>query len=257
MRSKFCLLAFNKRLTQHFGNWPRVLVAIVLLLILNVGCAKERSPNVELKMQVQQSGSPGVYVVSGSTNLPEKSLITVAAMRSLRSSLASSASSKPNGTYSILARQIVRVEKGKWQSTLNLWQVAPDGWFQEAWELKQSEMEMSLDPAPEVIFLALLDPASQPPAIEQKLQQQGKKLAGRLIRFTSDGQWYVQASEILPVALPSGKTTPRPIRAEDKNWGWGDRFVVKQEPPVSSFVGLPPDTLNPTSAPLSQREFMR
>lgn len=257
MPSQIYSLAFQRRLIpSSIYRWG-VLVAIVLTLIVTTGCAKPRSPNIELKMQVQPSGSPGIYLVAGTTNLPDQSRITIAAVRSLRPSLPLSVSSDSNSTYSILARQIVKVEKGNWQSTLNLWQVAEDGRFREVWQLNQSEIGLSLNPAPDVTFLALLDPATQPATLEKKLQQQDKKLQGSFVRYTADGQWYVQAAETLPVALPSSKTTPPSLKAENVNWGWGKRYEIKQAPPDSGFVTLPPERLNQTNAPLSQREFMR
>lgn len=257
MLDQFRPLTLKKRLSAQNRYWQRILVCLVLLLILNVGCAKRRSPEVDLKMRVQQSGSPGVYLVTGSTNLPEQSLITVMALRSIRSDSPSTVSANPNATNSILARQIVKVEHENWQTTLNLWQVAPDGRFREAWQLNQSEEGLSLNPAANVTFLALLDPAVQPLPIEKKLQQQDKNLRGRLVRFTDDGQWYVQASEVLPVALPTGKTVPPPLRAEDINGGWGNRSVIQREPQNSDFVGLPPEKIEKTTAPPSTTEFMR
>lgn len=257
MLGQFCPLTFKQRLISQNRYWQGVLVCLVLVLIMNSGCAKPRSPNVDLKMQVKQSGSPGVYLVTGSTNLPDQSLITVEALRSLSPDLPSSVSSNSDATYSILARQIVEVKQGNWQTTLNLWKVAADGRFREAWQINQSEQGLSLNPATDVAFIALLDPATQPPPLEQKLQQEGKKLQGRLVRFTDDGQWYIQAREILPVALPTGKTTPPPLRAEDINDGWGNRSVIQQEPQDSGFVGAPPEIGNQTNAPPSAREFMR
>jgi hypothetical protein len=232
--------------------WQGQLVGAMFLLLLNLGCAKEREPNVELKIQVEPSSRSGVYRVSGNTNIPDQSLITVAAIRTL----SASESAATNTTYSILARQIVKVEQGTWQTTLNLWQVAPDGQFQEAWQGKQSQLG-ALKPDETVTFVALLDPASQPPALKQNIEASGRELQGRFIRFTNDGQWYLQASEVLPIALPTGKTTPPIIQTQDFNGGRGDRFVVKRDSKTTQGVNPPLTTMSQTTAPLSPAEFMR
>ncbi len=208
-------------------------------------------------MQVQPSGRPGVYLVAGNTNLPDQSRITVTATRSLDSGVPPSTSSNPNTTYSILDRQIAKVERGNWQTTLNLWQIASDGRFREAWQLNQPELGLSITPASEVTFLALVDPVGQSPVVKQQLEQLGKKLEGSLVRFTSDGQWYLQTREILALALPTGKTTPPILRAEDRNGGWGDRFAIKQQSKSSDFVNLPPAPASQTDQPLSSSEFLR
>lgn len=146
-------------------------LSIVLLLMLNTGCSQlpltvrqlpallpDLSTEANFPLRVTPLGRSGTYTVAGSTNLPDESRITVAAIRYLRpdNPRSQSLSSKP--TYSILAYQDVKVNKGKWQTTLNLWKVAPDGQFQEAWQLEQSKIGLSLAPETEVTFLATVAP---------------------------------------------------------------------------------------------------
>ncbi|MBW4648992.1 MAG: hypothetical protein KME06_09840 [Kastovskya adunca ATA6-11-RM4] len=207
-------------------------------------------------MQVQPSSRPGAYLVAGSTNLPEQSLIAVAATRSLRPGSTPDGVFQQNATYSILARQIVKVEQGNWQATLNLWQIAPNGQFQEAWQLNQSEMGVSVNPETEVTFVALVEPAIQSPALAQKLETLLANPSGELVRFTTDDQ-YIQATKTLLIPLPTGKTTPPVLGAEDENGGWGDRFLIKEEPPNAQPANLPPASETQTNAPLSSSEFLR
>jgi hypothetical protein len=200
-------------------------------------------------------GRSGTYTVVGSTNLPDESRITVAAIRYLRpdNQRSQSLSSKP--TYSILAYQDVKVNKGKWQTTLNLWKVAPDGQFQEAWQLEQSKLGLSLAPETEVTFLATVAPTDSLSELEQQLEKQGIKLASRLVRNTADGERYVQASQVLPIALPTGQTTPPQQRPEDVNNGWGPRFLLIPEPPNTNNFEQP--SKRRTDAPLSPAELLQ
>ena len=243
-------------------------LSIVLLLMLNTGCSQlpltvrqlpallpDLSTEANFPLRVTPLGRSGTYTVAGSTNLPDESRITVAAIRYLRpdNPRSQSLSSKP--TYSILAYQDVKVNKGKWQTTLNLWKVAPDGQFQEAWQLEQSKIGLSLAPETEVTFLATVAPTDSLSELEQQLEKQGIKLASRLVRNTADGERYVQASQVLPIALPTGQTTPPQQRSEDINGGWGPRFLLIPEPPNTTNLEVP--SKRRTNAPLSPAEFLQ
>lgn len=185
----------------------RKVASTVLLMLFLVGCVNVRSPEVELTMQVEPSKRPGEYTVSGTTNLPDRTEISVQGVRYFNVPLQSSPAGE-SSNYVILSRQVAEVAEGKWKATLNLWQVAPDGQYQEAWQLNQPQMGVAAQPSSDVTFLALTDPGNQSEKLEQQLESQGKRLEGENIRFTADGEWYVQAEQTLPVNLPTGKTTP-------------------------------------------------
>jgi hypothetical protein len=225
-------------------------LASAILMLLLVGCSRETSPDVQLNIQVEPSSRPGIFRVTGTTNLPDQSLIAIAAIRTLRTA-------PDNNTYAILARQMVRVERGNWETTLNLWQVTPDGSIQEAWQVNKPKLGLSATATPQVTFVAQLDPAVQPKALQSAIQAQGENTQNELIRFAPDGQWYLQASAPINVALPTGKTTPPIASSADINGGWGSRFVVK--PPSSNLgrTSISPNTTSQTNAPLSNAEFMR
>jgi len=228
---------------------------ILLLVALCVSCSSSKPPDVALKLNVQPS-RPGVYNVTGSTNLPDKSQITVAAIRYLRPTDQEFLGSDPKATFSILDRQIVEVAQGKWQTTLNLWQVGPDGRFQEAWQLNQSQTGLSLNPATEVSFVATFDPAGQ--FLKSKEQQEKTQdLQGSLVRFTAEGLPYVQASQTLQIALPVGRRPPPELKAEDINGGWGNRYEIKPEPPVATNIRPQLPQTKQINAPLSPAEFLR
>ncbi len=106
----------------------------LMLLTTSYGCVQKAQEKVEMKIgDVQPISSKGVYNIVGSTNLPESSKITVAAVRYLRpvsGQTEALLNSDTNTNRSILARQIVEVKQGQWEAALNLSQVSPDGRFQ-------------------------------------------------------------------------------------------------------------------------------
>ncbi|MBW4486574.1 MAG: hypothetical protein KME12_02170 [Trichocoleus desertorum ATA4-8-CV12] len=246
--------------------WQKALpYCLSVLALAGTGCSEAKAPVADLSFQVKPAGRSGVYAVSGSTNLPDQSQITVAAIRYLSASntapiaaghLSSELSSQL--TYTVLSRQNVAVNQGKWQTSLNLWQVAPNGQVREGWQLNQPELKLPMTPAPDVVFLATFEPANQPATISQKLQEQGLQLEGNLARFTTDGQRYLQVSQALPVALPTGKTVPPAITAADINGGWGDR--AGSTPQQSNTEDLKPAAsanISQTTAPLSPDQQLR
>lgn len=268
MLIRSCPLFLKKILTPLTLFPLRGVVSLVLLLILNTGCSQVLftarqlpsllpglSTEANFQLRVTSSGRSGVYKVEGSTNLPDESSIAVAAIRYLRPDKRPSSSLSLNQTYSILAYQDVEVNKGKWQATLNLWKVAPNGQFQEAWQLEQSKLGLTFIPETDVLFLATLAPTDSLSETEQQLQKQGIKLVSSVVRNTSDGERYVQASQVLPVALPTGQTTPPKQRPEDVNNGWGPRFLLIPEPPNTNDFEKP--SKRRTDAPLSPAELLQ
>ncbi|MBD2022519.1 hypothetical protein H6F43_20265 [Leptolyngbya sp. FACHB-36] len=230
--------------SAKLAHWLRRVISGALLLTL-WSCTTAQSPDLELTMQVASAERPGVYQVSGSTNLPDRTQITVQGIRYLTSAAQSSSTSEPPN-YSILARQVAEVQNGRWQTTLSLWQVAPDGRYQEAWQQSQPQTESRLQPSPTVTFLAVTDPSNRSQRLKQPLDDRGKNLAGEGVRFTTDGQWYAQASQTISASLPTGTTAPPALEKVS------DRRVDPAEP-VSP---LNPD-LRQTTVPLSVDAYFR
>ncbi len=261
MQRQFLHLIFQAKHVRQAA----VSYCLSALVLASVGCSAAKAPVANLNFQVEPAGRAGVYTVSGSTNLPDQSQITVSAIRYLSASntaplAAGSLSSELSSqlTYTVLSRQNVAVNQGKWQTSLNLWQVAPNGQFREGWQLNQPEIRSPMTPAPDVVFLATFEPTGQLAAISQKLEEQGLQLEGNLARFTTDGQRYLQVSQALPVALPTGKTAPPAITAADINGGWGDRSGGTTE--KSNTTDLKPAAsanISQTTAPLSPNQQLR
>lgn len=258
----------KKLLTKSTTLSVKWLVSMVLLLLVTTGCSEapltlQRLPflipglssKADFQISVTPSKLPGTYTVTGNTNLPEQTRLTVAAIRYLKFDEQPSKNFSSNQTYSILAYEDLKVTKGKWQAILNLWKIAPDGQYKETWQLEQPKLKLSLKPEKEVTFLVTVAPTTALPELESKLERQGIKLVSRLVRNTSDGQQYIQVSQILPVPLPTGKTTPPKPRPEDVNGGWGNRFLLIPEPPNINNYEKPKQRR--TDAPLSPNELLQ
>ncbi|BAZ38756.1 hypothetical protein NIES4101_46980 [Calothrix sp. NIES-4101] len=268
----FCLAqrhidkSFQKSSTITVLTW----VSLVLLAT-SYGCTQKPQNEVSLEIKnVQSVGSNGEYKVIGSTSLPKSSRIAIAAVRYLRPNNRQQnidSNVDLNINRSILDRRIVQVnDKGEWEADLNLWQVAPDGSYQEVWQVNQSQT--ALTPQEDVTFTATFDLESQVDIAEKILDQPNEQasqadrlnipeLEGKSLRFSDLGEKYVQASLSQSISLPAAKTVPPIPQAEDINGGWGDRYLIKPEATVSGFAPSPPTKSRQTTAPLSAAEFLR
>lgn len=217
----------------------RQLVSLLLLLVLVIctSCAaiNQDSASVELSIrQAQATGRPGAYVVSGNTTLPDETRITVTAVRDFESAEAP--------IYAILDRQFTTVKRGSWEAALNLWQPAPDGRFQESWQL--SGLSAPADPAATVTFLATLDPANQPAGFRDQVEAEDSATQASLVRFTTDGEIYLEASRQVNVPLPSGRTAPpapTPAVAPRTSGKPVDSNVDRDQPWSKTNAPLSPD----------------
>ncbi|NJM70892.1 MAG: hypothetical protein HC862_12040 [Scytonema sp. RU_4_4] len=226
----------------------------LLLLTVSSGCNKKAQEQVQLEIKsVEPTGSNGVYNVIGSTNLPDSSQIAVAAVRYLvpmGKQQAGVLNDEANKNRSILARQIVEVKQGQWQANLNIWQVAPDGRFQEAWQAYQTQMKIR--PDSNVTFIATFERAEQ-------LKKSNLRLEGKQLRFTNEGELYVQAHQTSPISLPVGKTTPPLGKPQELNNNLGYSSVIQIKTPVltSNTSFLRSAKFRQTNAPLKPSEFLR
>lgn len=236
----------------------------VALLLLASGCSrlvqspKNNLSTTDLDIRVTASTTPGSYSIAGNTDLPDQSQIRVAAIRYLHPATQASRDLNPKPTYSILAYQTARVSQGQWQTTMNLWQVAPDGQFQEAWQLDQPKLNLALKPDTDVIFLAVNGVEIRPDVVQkldQQLRKQGKTLENGVILNALDNQRYLQAGQALEVDLPTGKTEPPPVKPEEINGGWGNRFLMPEESQNPNKLEFPEKRR--TDAPPSPQEFLQ
>lgn len=161
--------------------------------------------SVDLSLKVQPSGRPGVYLVEGTTNLPDQSRIVVTGVRYLPPSNNSTMSRREDSSFAILDRKLAEVNQGRWTATLSLWQMTTNGQYQEAWQHRSSNFGLPLQASRQVLFTATFEPENQPASVSQQVTP--KNLESPFIRFTEDGQPYLQVSEALSVSLPPAKMT--------------------------------------------------
>ncbi|MUH01094.1 hypothetical protein F7734_56070 [Scytonema sp. UIC 10036] len=232
---------------KDFGTKDYLAAISLALVTVSYGCVQKAQESVQLEVtSVQPMGINGMYNIEGSSNLPDSSLVSVAAVRYLVSTEGKQQKSleEANINRSILAREIVQVKQGQWQADLNLWQVAPDGRYQEAWQANQSQM--NLRPDRSVRFIATFEPTAQ-------LKKSNKQLESKQLRFTNEGEAYLQAHQTLQVPLPTGKTVP-PLQ-KDSNGILGNQ---SQPPTLIANAPLVSSTkFKQTNAPLKPLEFMR
>jgi hypothetical protein len=248
---------------KNFSASISLTVTSLMLLAVTSGCVQKAQDEVQLEIKnLEPRQSNGVYTVVGNTNLPESSRITVTAIRYLHSPEelgGGPLNTEANINRSILDRKTVEVKQSKWQAELNLWQVAPNGNFQEVWQA--NEPSMKLIPDSDVTFMATFDPESQWQRSQkskgEERNPEPRQIEGKLLRFTNEGKKYVQTSQILSISLPGGKTIPPRPQAEDVNGGWGNRYQIRPEPLTSGVTVLPAVKFRQTNAPLSPSEFLR
>lgn len=209
-----------------------------MLLLLTSGCSQllgrssQQLGTTELNLQVKPASSPGTYTTTGTTDLPNGSQIRVAAIRYLHPQQPASRDLNPKPTYAFLDYQVAEVKQGKWEIQLNLWNVAKDGRFQETWQLEQPKLELALKPDDEVVFLATNAIELRSDLVrrlDEQLRKRGKTLENGEVLTTPENQRYIQAGQVLAIALPTGVTTPPGIKPEDINGGWGNRFLMPPE----------------------------
>lgn len=265
--SKFSMynpyLTLNRYRFRKYTAKALLTLTSLVLLVTNYGCTQKAQDEVKLEIKnVQAAGGNGVYTITGETNLPESSQVAITAVRYLSSSEPQTVGADLDADRSILDRKIVEVKQGKWEANLNIWQVAPDGSYKEIW---QKNLQLSKQtPESDVTFTATFDPQSQTPRIQNQENQtsvesapQVQLLEGKSLRFTNQGERYVQASLSQEIPLPALKTVPPQQLAEDINDGWGNRYIIQPESIASTFTPPQIGKSRQTTAPLSAREFLR
>jgi hypothetical protein len=224
------------------------------------GCVRVTSPQIEFSLEVESAGQPGEYQLSGKTNLPDRTKVTVQALRVLTSPKQGS----PN--YSILGREVVEVAQGQWRTSLRIWQVDEKGKYQETWQaIPKFAKGTQVDP--KITFMAITDPGNQPANLDQQLQDLGKRLEGDKIFFDPQGRWYAQVQDARPVALPSGGTSapsPEPNGVKTKLDVRQQVATTKpedvpkaQKPGENPQLPAPKDQERQIDAPLRPQEMLR
>jgi hypothetical protein len=216
------------------------------------GCVKIQNQAVTLGLKVASAGRPGVYTVSGTTTLPDRTPVIIQGVRYLKQR---GDTAQDPADYSILARQTTRAQGGQWSATLNLLQPGPNGVQQEAWQFSAREAKQ-LDAAPDVIFTATTPPTYPTQNTEQQLDTRNRRPDQGAVVYTNDGEWYLLAQQPLPIPLPEGIASSAKADINDIARVWGSNGNLDNSEPSSTLA--PINLKEPTNtAPLSNDAIAR
>ncbi len=231
-------------------------------MLLSGGCAQvrmrlpEKTQNkISMQFRVEPLIESGRYALRGRAPLPDGTAIAVAAVRYLRPTSTTLVTANSNLTYAILDYQEVEVTEGEWDAVLNLWDVASDGRYQEDWQRHQERLNLAIEPQPEVVFVAMPSLRTSLSDLDRYLSQRRATFADEIVRFSPEGERYVQVSKAESIDLPTGQTEPPGIRPQDVNDGWGERYILYPEPPTEVELEMPSNRR--TDAPPSAAEFLQ
>ena len=211
--------------------------------------------NANLTLDVKQHSEPGTFSIAGTASLPNGTKLNVLAVRQLRLKQSPLVNAEPRPTYSILTYETVTVENDRWQTTLSLWQITPDGQYKEAWQLQERELQLDVTPDAEVFFMVTLTPLDNLAEIEQQLAARNQQFGQRYLQTTSEGDRYLQVGKVMQIALPTDRQAISiGIRPEDINGGWGNRFLDLPDLPNRREFDFPEN--RQTDAPVRQDEFL-
>ena len=216
-------------------------------------------PSVQTEMWVKPGDGPGRYNVSGKTGFPDRTALRVAAVRYLYPNSQSAIAQALKPTYSILAyNDSAIVENGTWNVPLSLWQTALDGQPLETWQSTQAALNLQVKPDEKVIFIATLAPGIKVDALqslEQQLLSKNQALDPAIVSRTVNGDRFLQMMQTVDSALPKGKQILPKAPPDDLNGGWGNRFLMPEEPPNPNNLEFPANRR--TNAPPTEREYLR
>ncbi len=200
---------------------------LIAVLVFCTGCTAipfySQTAKTELSMQVESTRDPGIYQVTGRSNLPNQTRLTIQAIRNLQPN------SQSGQSYSILAQTEVKVEQGKWQTSLNLLQQDK----LEAWQKTAKALNLKSEPEKQVRFLAVTEPTENSIGIQSQSTATGNQ--GTSIQFTADGRSYLQAEQVLSIELPRGN-------------------IIASEKPAQTVVKVAVQSINQTKETKSQTD---
>lgn len=207
----------------------------------------------DIFLSIESAAGPrGEVKISGQTNLPPRTQLTALALRYLVPAEPIATGAEP--TFAILDYQTTRVKAGSWDARLNLWQVAEDGRYQEAWQLQSERLDLVVQPDETVHFVITLAPQQFLTTLQHRALRDGERIPAELIRTTSNGEAMLWADVSQTLGLPEGKTTPPDDRLQAQNGGWGERYRLIPEPPLP--YTLTPEDSRKTTAPPQSGEFL-
>lgn len=207
----------------------------------------------KLLLTVESGDSPGVYQLSGTTDLPEDTELMVQAVRVLTPNGQTLPEDSPDEHYAILDRDRVLVSDGRWDVELQLWN-NNGGESSESWQLQLPQSDRSFTPDNEVRFTVSMPPTGDERALESQWQKSKQTPSDGVVDFTPDGEWFLKAEESIAIT-PPGATVP-----DQPNSFNARRDLAQTEsgiPLADTAEGAAANAKGTTDAPLDDAELLR
>ncbi len=216
-------------------------------------CTRPSQLHTPLTLSVTPASRDGSFLLAGTAVFPDGTQLRVQGIRYLQpdSNLTPTLTNQ-TPLYTILDRDRITVQGGRWQAKLSLWPVSSQGAFQELWQQTFLIVGIRLQPDPQVVFAVNFDPVDQTPDFWVKLRRQQRDLAVQA----------VQVSQLFTVPLPTQPAEPgarsrEPVLTE----GWVHTEARATEPSRSTTLPgeppPPPPDFAQSNAPLTRREQLR
>ena len=238
---------------------------LILVILMGCGCTSvqnviefpHRSSPLTLNIeQVEPAGQPGTYTLRGKATLPDKTQLSVSAIRSFDPSASTVERESTAVPFVILDRQFAQVENGAWQTSLNLWQVGSDGQYRESWQLNQPTPPSESGPSPTVTFLVTLEPDAFSRTVDLNSVGTPDELGDALLSFTEAGEPYLRVGQRVAVALPTGKAQAGQLALEQAENPWEGRSNLNAAAADFDRVPVLPFDEN-DNLPLPQSNMLR
>lgn len=220
-----------------------------------VGCGEtplSRDVN-KLLLTVEPGDRPGVYQLSGTTDLPEETELTVQAVRGLTPTGQALPEDSAEEHYAILDRDRVLVSDGRWAVELQLWE-NNGGESAESWQIQLPQSDRSFIPENEVRFTVSMPPTGDERALESQWQKSKQTPSDGVVSFTPDGEWFLQAEESVAITPPAATVPNQPNSFNAR------RDLAQTEsgiPLAETAEGAAAKGEGTTDAPLDDSELLR
>ena len=207
------------------------LLSAVLIVVLTTACDRlptlgrgGQTPITLTIDQIAEPNQPGAFTLSGIATLPNQTPLTVSAVRRLIPE-ATGPSSDQEPLFSILDRKSAVVQDGRWQAQLAIWEVSPEGFYQEPWQRSDNGLAAS-QASTAIEFRATLEPTDLNQTAIKNRAAILDQATNPLLNFTPDGQPYLKASESRVVALPSPSVMASAGIPTANSPGWQGRSLT-------------------------------
>lgn len=207
----------------------------------------------KLLITVESGNRPGVYQLSGTTDLPEETELTVQAVRGLTPNGQMLPEDSVEEHYAILDRDRVLVRDGSWAVELQLWE-NQGGESAESWQIRLPQSDRSFTPDNNVRFTVSMPPTGDERALEAQWQKSKKTPSDGVVSFTPDGDWFLQAEEVVAITPPNAAVPDQPNSFNAR------RDLAQTEsgiPLAETAEGAAASAESTTDAPLDDSELLR